>query len=183
MNDKIKVAPNIEPQKGLSFQGIWTIQLFNAETGGKEFEQTQKNIVVDIAATTMCSGAGPASFTVLHLGNAPVSSLFPPSTGDTQLQQDINLVGYPTIHTPLISVGNFSFEKKATLVTTDAVGIITESGLFNPAGVMFNHVLFNPPIVKINGQDQVAYLSSLIDEPVDMNNGNDSQTPIEKVFL
>jgi hypothetical protein len=29
----------------------------------------------------------------------------------------------------------------------------------------------------------MAYLSSLIDEPVDMNNGNDSQTPIEKVFL
>jgi hypothetical protein len=29
----------------------------------------------------------------------------------------------------------------------------------------------------------VAYLSSLIVEPVDMNNGNDSLTPIEKVFL
>ena len=44
-------------------------------------------------------------------------------------------------------------------------------------------LFFSAPIVKINGQDQVAYLSSLIDEPVDMNNGNDSQTPIEKVFL
>lgn len=44
-------------------------------------------------------------------------------------------------------------------------------------------LFFSTPIVKINGQDQVQYLSSLIDEPVDMNNGNDSQTPIEKVFL
>ena len=44
-------------------------------------------------------------------------------------------------------------------------------------------LFFSAPVVKINGQDQVAYLSSLIDDPIDMNNGNDSQTPIEKVFL
>ena len=46
-------------------------------------------------------------------------------------------------------------------------------------------LFFSSPIVKINGQDKVEYLSSLIDEPMDLasNNGNDPQTPIEKVFL
>lgn len=46
-------------------------------------------------------------------------------------------------------------------------------------------LFFSAPVVKINGQDQVEYLSSLIEEPVDLadSNGNDPQTPIEKVFL
>ncbi len=46
-------------------------------------------------------------------------------------------------------------------------------------------LFFSAPVMKINGQDQVEYLSSLINEPLDLdsNNGNDSQTPIEKVFL
>ena len=57
--------------------------------------------------------------------------------------------------------------------------IVTMIFMIGSTGQLF----FSAPIVKINGQDQVAYLSSLIDEPVDMNNGNDSQTPIEKVFL
>ena len=46
-----------------------------------------------------------------------------------------------------------------------------------------SQLVFNDQMMRINAQDQVMYLSSLIDEPVDMNNGNDSQTPIEKVFL
>jgi anti-sigma factor RsiW len=57
--------------------------------------------------------------------------------------------------------------------------IVTMIFMIGSMGQLF----FSAPLVKINGQDQVAYLSSLIDEPVDMNNGNDSQTPIEKVFL
>jgi predicted anti-sigma-YlaC factor YlaD len=57
--------------------------------------------------------------------------------------------------------------------------IVTMIFMIGSTGQLF----FSAPIVKINGQDQLAYLSSLIDEPVDMNNGNDSQTPIEKVFL
>ena len=57
--------------------------------------------------------------------------------------------------------------------------VVTMIFMIGSTGQLF----FSAPVVKINGQDQVAYLSSLIDEPVDMNNGNDSQTPIEKVFL
>ena len=57
--------------------------------------------------------------------------------------------------------------------------VVTMIFMIGSIGQLF----FSAPIVKINGQDQVAYLSSLIVEPVDMNNGNDSQTPIEKVFL
>ena len=57
--------------------------------------------------------------------------------------------------------------------------IVTMIFMIGSTGQLF----FSAPVVKINGQDQVAYLSSLIDEPVDMNNGSDSQTPIEKVFL
>ena len=57
--------------------------------------------------------------------------------------------------------------------------VVTMIFMIGSIGQLF----FSAPIVKINGQDQVAYLSSLIVEPVDMNNGNDSLTPIEKVFL
>jgi hypothetical protein len=48
-----------------------------------------------------------------------------------------------------------------------------------------DQLFFSNPIVRINGQDQVEYLSSLIDEPADFadNNGNDSKTPIEQYFL
>jgi len=44
-------------------------------------------------------------------------------------------------------------------------------------------LFLNKPTLKINGPQQVAYLSSLIDEPVAMNNNNDSPTLIEKYFL
>jgi len=57
--------------------------------------------------------------------------------------------------------------------------IVTMIFMIGSTGQLF----FTAPIVRINGQDQVQYLSSLVDDPVDMNNGNDSQTPIEKVFL
>jgi predicted anti-sigma-YlaC factor YlaD len=57
--------------------------------------------------------------------------------------------------------------------------VVTMIFIIGSTGQLF----FSAPVVNINGQDQVAYLSSLIDDPVDMNNGNDSQTPIEKVFL
>ena len=46
-----------------------------------------------------------------------------------------------------------------------------------------NQLVMNNQMMKINTQDQVMYLSSLIDEPVGTNNGNDLGTPIEKVFL
>jgi anti-sigma factor RsiW len=57
--------------------------------------------------------------------------------------------------------------------------VVTMIFMIGSTGQLF----FSAPVVKINGPDQLAYLSTLIDEPVDMNNGNDSQTPIEKVFL
>ena len=46
-------------------------------------------------------------------------------------------------------------------------------------------LFISPPPVKINGPDQMEYLSTLVDEPVDLdsNSGTESQTPIEKVFL
>jgi hypothetical protein len=160
MNDKNKVPPNVVPQKGLHFSGTWNVQLFNAETGKKELDQTQKNIVVDVAATTMCSGTGPSAFSVLHLGSTPVSGLFPPSTNDTHLQEDINLNGYPTSHIYPIASNSFAFEKQATLAATDAVGTLTEAGLFTPDGTMFNHVLFSPPIVKTNLQ--TAFITTTI---------------------
>ena len=57
--------------------------------------------------------------------------------------------------------------------------LVTMIFMVSSTGQLF----FSSPMVKINGQDQVEYLSSLIDEPVALNNGNDLQTPIEKVFL
>jgi len=59
--------------------------------------------------------------------------------------------------------------------------IVTMIFMIGSTGQLF----FNAPVMKINGQDQVEYLSSLINEPMDLdsNNGNDPQTPIEKVFL
>ena len=59
--------------------------------------------------------------------------------------------------------------------------IVTMIFMIGSTGQLF----FSSQVVKINGQDQVEYLSSLIDEPVDLasNNGNDPQIPIEKVFL
>ncbi len=43
--------------------------------------------------------------------------------------------------------------------------------------------VINNQIVGINAQDQAMYLSSLINEPALINNGNDFGTPIEKYFL
>ena len=59
--------------------------------------------------------------------------------------------------------------------------LVTMIFILGSTGQLF----FSSPVVKINGQNQVEYLSSLIDEPMDIasNNGNDPQTPIEKVFL
>ena len=57
--------------------------------------------------------------------------------------------------------------------------LVTMIFMIGSTGQLF----FSAPVMKINGQDQMAYLSSLIDEPFEMNNGNGSQTPIEKVFL
>ena len=59
--------------------------------------------------------------------------------------------------------------------------IVTMIFMIGSTGQLF----LSSPVVKINGQDQVEYLSSLIDEPVDLasDNGNDSQIPIEKYFL
>jgi anti-sigma factor RsiW len=59
--------------------------------------------------------------------------------------------------------------------------IVTMLFMIGTTGQLFINNVF----VKVNGQDQVEYMSSLIDEPVDVasNNGSDSQTPIEKYFL
>jgi len=59
--------------------------------------------------------------------------------------------------------------------------IMTMIFMIGTAGQFF----INSQSIKINGQDQVQYISSLIDEPVDLpnNNGNDVQSPIEKYFL
>jgi len=59
--------------------------------------------------------------------------------------------------------------------------IVTMIFMIGSTGQLF----INSQFVKINGPDQVAYLSSLINEPlaVDTNNGNDPQTPIEQYFL
>lgn len=46
-----------------------------------------------------------------------------------------------------------------------------------------NQLVMNDQMMKVNAQDQVMYLSSLIDEPVGTSNGNDLGTPIEKYFL
>ena len=57
--------------------------------------------------------------------------------------------------------------------------VVTMIFMIGSTGQLF----FSAPVVKMNGLDQVTYLSSLINDPVDMDNGNDPQTPIEKVFL
>ena len=57
--------------------------------------------------------------------------------------------------------------------------IITMIFMIGSTGQLF----LTAPVVKTNGQDQVEYLSSLMEEPVAMNNGNDPQTPIEQYFL
>jgi len=47
------------------------------------------------------------------------------------------------------------------------------------------HLFLNSPLPKVNGGDQLAYLSPLIEETGDVtdNNGNEPQTPIEQYFL
>ena len=59
------------------------------------------------------------------------------------------------------------------------VRIVTMIFMIGSTGQLF----FSAPVMRNNAQDQVAYLSTLMEEPVDANNGNDSQTPIEKYFL
>jgi len=72
----------------------------------------------------------------------------------------------PLVHIPRPA---FAFATVATLVFM--VGITSQL------------VINNNQMMKINARDQVMYLSSLIDEPVGTNNGNDLGTPIEKYFL
>jgi len=147
---------HIEPQTGLQFKGVWNVQLFNAETGEKELDHTQDNLIVDNAIVHMAHGVGPTNFNVLHLGNAPFPST--PSTTDLTLNQDF--FDAATQHTPLISPGVFSYQQKAVLQTSDAVGTLTEAGLFTSDTVMFNRILFNPQIVKTN--QQIAYITTTI---------------------
>jgi len=131
-------------QGGLQFKGTWHIELYDVNTGEKVVDHKQDNIVVDNAVAYMAQGSGPADFTMLHLGDAPFPTT--PVTTDLALNQDF-FTG-TTVHTPLISNGTFAFQKKCSLAETDAVGTITEAGLFTPGGVMFNRVLLNPSVVK-----------------------------------
>jgi predicted anti-sigma-YlaC factor YlaD len=59
--------------------------------------------------------------------------------------------------------------------------IVTMIFVIGSTGQLF----LSSPAVHINGRDQIEYISSLLDEPVDAggNNGSDTQTPIEKYFL
>jgi len=59
--------------------------------------------------------------------------------------------------------------------------IVTIIFMIGSSGQLF----LSSPVMNINGQDQVAYMSSLIDDPtaVDANKASDYQTPIEKYFL
>jgi len=150
-------TPHIAPQQGLEFKGVWNVQLFNAETGELELDHTQDNIIVDNAIVHMANGYGPTAFNILHLGNAPFPST--PATTDTQLNQDFFQSSALT-PVPLITPGNFSYQLKASLQTGDAVGTLTEAGLFTSDGIMFNRILFNPSIVKTNLQ--TAFITTTI---------------------
>jgi len=154
MNNEVK--PHIAPQQGLEFKGIWNVQLFNAETGKLELDHTQDNIIVDNAIVHMAHGYGPAEFDMLHLGNAAFPST--PVVTDLSLNQDFFQI--LTTHVPKISAGVFSYQKKAELATTDAVGTLTEAGLFTVDNIMFNRILFTPAIVKTNLQ--TAFITTTI---------------------
>lgn len=153
---KVPEAPKVTAQQGLEFKGIWQVELFDAKTGERVLNHIQDNIIVDNAIVYMCEGKGPADFTMLHLGNAPFPTT--PVTTDLQLNQDF--FQGTTVHTALNSNGVFSFTKKCSLAETDAVGTLTEAGLFTPGGIMLNRILFNPSIVKTNMQ--TAFITTTI---------------------
>lgn len=146
----------IVPQQGLEFKGTWNVKLVNAKTGEVELDHTQENIIVDNAIVHMANGYGPADFDMLHLGNAP----FPSTPATTDLTLNADFFQTSTTHSPQISPGTFAYQKKASLATTDAVGTLTEAGLFTTDNVMFNRILFNPQIVKTDTQE--AYITTTI---------------------
>jgi predicted anti-sigma-YlaC factor YlaD len=59
--------------------------------------------------------------------------------------------------------------------------LVTMIFMIGTTGQLF----MNSQVVQFDGPQQMQYLSSLVDEPLDtdVNNGNDQQTPIEKYFL
>lgn len=63
-----------------------------------------------------------------------------------------------------------------------AFALATVATLVFMVGITSQFVI-NNQMMKVNAQDQVMYLSSLIDEPVGTNNESDLGTPIEKYFL
>lgn len=148
--------PKISSSQGIEFHGTWQVELFDAKTGEKVLDHTQDNIIVDNAIVHMCEGSGPADFTELHLGNAP----FPTTPVTTDLALNADFFQGTTVHKSLVSNGTFAFSKKCSLEETDAVGTLTEAGLFTPGGVMLNRILFNPPIVKTDLQ--TAFITTTI---------------------
>ena len=68
-------------------------------------------------------------------------------------------------------------------VPRPAFAFATVATLVLMVGITSQLVINNNQMMKINAQDQVMYLSSLINEPAGTNNGNDLGTPIEKYFL
>jgi hypothetical protein len=148
-------SPN---QGGLSFEGIWKVELFNAQTGELELEHEQKNIIVDNAIVHMAHGYGPADFSMLHLGNAATPS--PPATTDTALNADILPAGFATTHVSQTSPGVFAFQKKASLGLNDANTTLTEAGLATADNVLLNRILFSPQITKTN--TQTAFITTTI---------------------
>lgn len=72
--------------------------------------------------------------------------------------------------------------RAAVHIPRPAFALATVATLVFMVGIT-SQLVINNQIMKINAQDQVMYLSSLIDEPAGTNNGNDLGTPIEKYFL
>lgn len=140
---------------GLQFKGIWHVELF--ENGVKVLDHVQDNIIVDNAIVHMAHGYGPAHFQKLRIGTAPFPSQ--PNVGQTDLDAPIS-PDFVTVHTAANSPGVFSFQKKASLALTDAVGTLTEAGLVCADGVLFNRILFSPSITKTN--TQTAFITTTI---------------------
>jgi predicted anti-sigma-YlaC factor YlaD len=74
--------------------------------------------------------------------------------------------------------------RSAVHIPRPAFALATVATLIFVVGTT-GQLMVNSQMMKIKGQEQVEYLSSLIDEPVEIaaNNGNDFGTPIEKYFL
>jgi len=68
------------------------------------------------------------------------------------------------------------------LVPRPAFALATFLTMIFMVGSM-GQLFLSKPALKINGPDQVAYLSSLVDEPISISAGAESPTPIEKYFL